>query len=459
MSKAVHTRIRVRLTLYWALVLAGVLLIAGEAVYLLFQRQLWGELDSALMEEADTTAETIGHLGLTSAPGVIGQIARETDLGPRRRVWLVRDGKQVAAGGSLSADPPMGLSQAPKRRTVDGSRGVFRYAVVPFILENSPAYIVDGVDATSVHKSLERLRNNLLLILPLILVVSVTVGYWLADRAIAPINSMIAGLAEIGPRDLSRRLTPGEVDDEVTQLTAAINALLERVERASLAERHFAADAAHELRTPLTVLRTGIEVALGRERDAAEYADALNAALREAVALCQMADELLTLTRINEQAKIDLVPLDLGALVHEVADAVEPLVQAKRLALETNLNGATVVEGNPNHLRRLLINLLDNALKFTPENGRINLRLDSHDGQALVHIADSGPGVPDSDLPFIFDRFFRGKDRIESGSGLGLSLCREIARLHGGEINAKNRASGGTEFIVSLPLSTRSDSL
>jgi signal transduction histidine kinase len=445
--------IRIRLTLYWAFVLAGVLLMAGEAVFLLFQGQLWGELDSALMEEAATAAETVAHLGPDSAIEIVRTLGAERDLGARRRVWLVSAGREIASAGDLTADLPAGRIGRPLRRTVDGDRHIFHYAIVPFMLAGAPAYIADGVDAAVVRNSILRLRTNLLLLLPMILAVSVAGGYWLAGRALVPINLMIAGLSEIEPRNLSHRLSFGGVDDEVTQLTRAINSLLDRVERASLAERRFAADATHELRTPLTVLRTGLEVALGRPRSTAEYADALTAALREAEALSQVADELLTLARLNEQAVVERASLDLRALVQEVAEAVEPLVHAKHLTLQTSLNGRVLVEGNSNHLRRLLINLLDNALKFTPESGRITLALDSRDAQAIMRIADSGPGIPDGDLPFIFDRFFRGKGRTEAGSGLGLSLCREIARLHGGEISVTNRAEGGAEFIVSLPLS------
>src|SRR5260370_41536418 len=142
-------------------------------------------------------------------------------------------------------------------------------------------------------------------------------------------------------------------------------------------------------------------------------------------------------------------------VVNGGADGVEALVQAKHLSLTTSLNGDVMVDGNQGHIRRLLINLLDNALKFTPEHGQIAVALEACDGRAIVKIADSGPGIAPADLPFIFERFFRGKERGEPGSGLGLSLCREIARLHGGEITATNIAGGASQVGVSLPASTR----
>ena len=446
--------IRLRLTLYWAAVLSAVLLIAGVAVSLMFERQQWSGLDGALMEEADTAAETIARSGASSANEIARALSEERDLGPSRRTLLMRgSGEIVADFGNNSADLPATGKKQFARGIIDGDRRVFRYAIVQVVSGEVPIYLADGVDATPVRSSIARLRTSLLLLLPLLLAVSVSGGYWLAGRALVPINTLTAGLAKIEPRNLSRRLELGEVEDEVAILTRAINSLLERVERASMAERRFAADAAHELRTPLTVLRTGLEVALSRERSATEYAEALHASLREVVTLCRMADELLTLARLDEEASIERAPLNLRVLVHEVADAVEPLVQAKHLSLTTTLNGDVMVDGNQGHIRRLLINLLDNALKFTPEHGRIAVAVEAHDGKAIVKIADSGPGIAPADLPFIFDRFFRGKERGEPGSGLGLSLCREIARLHGGEITATNIAAGGSEFVVSLPAS------
>jgi signal transduction histidine kinase len=445
--------IRVRLTIYWAALLSLILLIAGVAAFLLFQRQQWSRLDGALIEEADTAAETIAQEGAGSAAQTVLTLSLERDLGPARRVWIAEGNRVIADAGSRSADLPE-MPQPPARGILDGRRRVFRYAVTPFTLDGRRFNLADGVDATAVRESIARLRATLLLVLPILLAVSVSIGYWLAGRALAPVNRLAAGLAEIEPRDLSRRLPAAPIEDEIARLTRAINALLERVERSSNAERRFAADAAHELRTPLAVLRSGIEVALGRDRAAAEYAEALRAALREAVALCAMADELLTLTRLDQEATLERKPVDLRALTAEVVEAIEPLAQSKHLALSTDLDGSGfTVDGNPNHLRRVLINLLDNALKFTPENGEVAIALENGGGWATLRIADSGPGIAEADLPFVFDRFFRGWSRAASGIGLGLSLCREIVRLHGGDIAAANRSGGGAQFVVTLPTS------
>ena len=446
--------LRLRLTIYWAAVLTLLLIVSGLAVFWLFQRQQWAALDAALLEEADTSAQMIARLGRASAQAIVARLSAERDLGPRRRVAIVSHGVTLAdSGDSLAALPPINLPlTAPE--LLNGSDRRFRYAIVSFKLGDADAYIIDGVDVQRLRQPIAKLRTNLLLTLPLILMISVSAGYWLAGRALLPLIEVTSGLAAIKPRDRSRRLPLPLADDEVARLVHAINALLDRVERASATERRFAADAAHELRTPLTVLRSGIEVTLNRPREAAEYAQALATALSDVVALGATADELLTLARLDQELALATELIDWTSLIAEAVATLEPLAQARSLTLRTALQNNVIIDGNRNFLRRLLNNLLDNALKFTPDLGLIEVTLETRAGLATLKLADSGPGIAEAELPFIFDRFFRGKGRREAGNGLGLSLCREIAQLHGGTLTAANRVSGGAEFIVLLPVSS-----
>ncbi len=449
--------IRRRLTLYWTAVLGTILVLAAFSVFVTFERKQWDSLDAALLEEADTAAGAIAHAGEPKAAAIVRRLSEERDLGPRRRVRLLAGDQVIADFGDEAADLPLISGTIPAgRRALNGSRSIFRFAIQPFALGGRNVYLEDGVDATAIRASIDRLRNSLFLIIPLVLALCVAGGYWLAGRALVPIGSLAAALAEIGPRNLSRRLTVGRAADEIARLTTVINALLDRLERASLTERRFASDAAHELRTPLTVLRTGLEVALSRERTRQEDREALNAALQEVLALCKMADELLTLARLNGEVSVQRLPLNLRGLVDEVAAAVAPLAQARNLTLNVSTDDA-FVEGNAAHLRRLLINLLDNALKFTPEHGAISVTLGRDGDCALLRVADNGPGIAPAELPFIFDRFFRGVAAKGDGSGLGLSLCREIVRLHGGKISARNNPEGGSEFLVTVPLARRDE--
>ena len=300
--------------------------------------------------------------------------------------------------------------------------------------------------------SIQRLRKTLLLTVPLVLALCVGGGYLLASRALAPIAALAESLAAIDPTDLRGRLAAPPGRDEIGRLIEVINALLDRLERASATERRFASDAAHELRTPLAVLRSGLEIALARDRSPTEQQAALTDAHREVVGLCKIAEELLMLARLNGEVSIDRKPVDFGEVVDEVVGAVEPLAASRNVALHASVSAGARVDGSVTHLRRLVINLVDNALKFTPPGGKIEFLLTAAHGTATLHVMDTGPGIEAAELPLIFDRFFRGAHANGEGSGLGLSLCREIARLHGGQISASNRASGGSDFVVTLPL-------
>ena len=444
--------LRLRLTIYWTALFTLLLTVAGLAVFLLFQRQQWARLDGALLEEADTAAQTLARMGLPWAQPMTARLASERDLGPLRHVLIVRGSATIAAAGDSSASMPLIKTPANRELLLDSRDRHFRYALAPFILNGRKAYLIDGVGVERVREPIRRLRLSLLLMLPVILFVSASAGYWLAGRALLPLLEVTAGLAEIRPRELSRRLPVPPRHDEVARLIAAINALLERVERATEAERRFAADAAHELRTPLTLLRSGIEVALHRPRSASEYSRALEAALHDTITLGAMADELLVLARLDQEHKLSVEPIAWSALTAEAIAAGEPLAQAKHLTLRAELTLNLTVAGNRHHLRRLLNNLLANALAFTPRGGQVEVGLQATNSHALLRIADNGPGVPEAELPFIFDRFFRGRGSHHAGSGLGLSLCREITQLHGGELIALNRAEGGAEFRLTLPL-------
>src|SRR6266481_6088558 len=443
--------IRLRLTIYWAAVLAAILLVAAIAAIKLFERQQYSTLDAALLEEAENTADQIERGGSTSAPGILQRLTLETDIGPGRRARIVTSHGEFANSGDVHTTPPPFDPNLPTHAAVVGNHE-FRFAIVPMMYNGDLAYLQSGVQAALIQESVNGLRNLLLLMVPIVLILCVGGGYLLASRALRPIEAVSAELEAIGPTNLSSRLRVPPVADEVARLTTEINSLLDRLERASATERRFASDAAHELRTPLAVLRTGLEVALARDRTADENRAALGAAHREALSLCRIADELLMLSRLNGEVMVDRQKLNLRALLSEIAATVGPLAQSRETKLSVDAPEDVFVNGNTGHLRRLIVNLLDNALKFTPVGGSIDVGLKSDANRAIIRVADTGEGIHPAELPHIFDRFFRGAGSAGEGSGLGLSLCREIAHAHGGEIAAANLPSGGSAFVVTLAL-------
>ncbi len=444
--------IRLRLTIYWALVLGAILILAAFASLKLFEREQYGALHVALLEEADTSAHELTLADAPHAIALLRGVSLERDLGPRRRVLLLTDRGIVADFGVQTAPIPQVSYDTKFRGILRPPNSTYSYAIKPLDFGGQPAVLIDGSDVTPIRQSVDRLRAALLLIVPLLLILCVAGGYLLAGRALAPVASIARALAATQPSDLTRRLKPPGAYDEIGRLVDVINALLDRLERASATERRFASDAAHELRTPLAVLRAGLDVALARERSGNDNRAALENAHREVIGLCRITEELLMLTRLDGDAAIEHRPVDLQELVAEVVATVEPLATAKNVDLATDELAPATVEGSAMHLRRLLINLVDNALKFTPPGGRIEVGLANVDGRGIIRVADTGPGIDPAEMPFIFERFFRGAHAGSEGSGLGLSLCREIARMHGGQIAAANRPGGGAVFVVKLPL-------
>jgi signal transduction histidine kinase len=269
--------IRLRLTIYWTAITALILFAAGLLIVVMFARAMWGTLDAALMEEADTTAAAISHSAAADIRQVLQRLSQEKDLGPGRRVRLIAGSRVVFDAGDTGADLPDALA-APES-VVDGGSHRYRFAVVPLRVNGESASLQDGADAAPVRRVIAHLRSALLLVIPIILALCVAGGYWMAGWALAPLNEITGALGRIGPHDLRRSLPLPQIHDEAGQLIAAINQLLERLELASAAQQRFVSEAAHELRTPLAVLRSGLEVTLQRPRGVEESRTALEQAM------------------------------------------------------------------------------------------------------------------------------------------------------------------------------------
>ncbi len=460
--------IRLRLTIYWTAITAVILFAAGLLIMVMFARAMWSTLDTGLMEEADTTAAAIADSSAADTKLILQRLSQEKDLGPGRRVRLIAGRRVVFDSGDSGADLPDAL--APADAVVDGGRHRYRFAIVPLVVNGEPGLLQDGANATPVRRTIAHLRNALLLVIPIILALCVAGGYWMARWALVPVNEVTDALARIGPRDLRQRLPLPSVEDEAGRLIAAINQLLERLELASAAQQRFVSEAAHELRTPLAILRSGLEVTLQRPRGPEESRAALEQAMAEVERLCVIAEDLLALARLDAEPAMERTPVDLCEIAAEASAMAQTLAEAKhqefaqKLAqdsahdlshgLATEARKRIVVHGSASDLRRVVLNLLDNAVKFTPQRGKIELDVATNGSTALILVRDSGPGIDPRDIAHIFDPFYRSRSANGTGSGLGLALSREIVRRHGGVIQAGNRAAGGCEIVVRLPLAS-----
>jgi heavy metal sensor kinase len=290
---------------------------------------------------------------------------------------------------------------------------------------------------------------------PLMILVSIGGGYWLATRSLRPVDQMTQTAARITAQQLDSRLEVANPHDELGRLALTFNALLDRLERSFTELRKFTADAAHEFRTPLAVIRTSLEVALRSPRTPGYYETCLQAVAEENERLTSLANQLLLLAQEDAGLTDNVAePVDLADLVERVKNDLEPLADEKSQVIRCELAADIWVDGDSQALRRVCLNLLDNALKFTPAGGEIELRLKTALGKAELTIADTGPGIAAEHLPHIFERFYRvdsSRNRETGGAGLGLAICRAIVVRHGGEIRLTSDHQE-TSVRVELPL-------
>src|SRR6266511_3930190 len=287
-------------------------------------------------------------------------------------------------------------------------------------------------------------------------------GLLLANQALRPVDRMTRAAEQIAAGDLSERVPEPSRMDELGRLAATGNDMLARLQAAFERQKQFTSDASHELRTPLAVMRGDIEITLRRERSAEEYKRALTSNLEEIMRLSRLVEDLLMLAR-GDTGRIELrcEQVDLNDICRRMAEYIAPLADQRdqTLIYEPPPGAETapvVVSADLLRIKQLLLNLLDNSIKYTQRRGRVTLGLKTEDKVAVITVADTGRGIPPEDMPHIFERFFRRSaktaDRTAAGFGLGLSIVKWIVDSHGGRIEAKSEVGKGTEFTVRLPL-------
>ena len=312
-----------------------------------------------------------------------------------------------------------------------------------------------GVSLSTIDAALRRYRDLLLWLALPALLVSVLAAWWLSGFALTPLSRLASAARDIDVATLERRLPTRGVDDELEDVTRAFNDTLSRLEQSIGEMRQFSAALAHELRTPLAALRGEIELAL-RTRGHDEAAQrSLASQIEELDRLKRLIDHILTLARAESgQIPLTFTRVDLSALAASLVDELEPVAQARSIELRSDGQPSVFVLGDAGWLQRLVINLLDNAIKFTPEGGRILLRVSRHTDKARLEVIDTGIGMSPEVAPHVFERFYQAdpsRSSSSEGAGLGLSLVKWIVERHHGTIAITSRPGQGSIFTVTLP--------
>jgi signal transduction histidine kinase len=294
-----------------------------------------------------------------------------------------------------------------------------------------------------------------LLLLPVVLLVVAGGSWWMAGRALRPVEKITQAAASITADRLGERLPAPATLDEIGRHIVVLNGMFDRLQRSFEQATRFTADAAHELRTPLTIMRGQLEEAIHASSGDARQERLLVGLLEETSNLQKISDNLLLLARFDAgKAPLQFSAVDLSALVQEAREDAELLAAEKHLKIKADISPALRVNGDAVMLRRVALNLVDNAVKFNRADGRLELALQAADSEVVFTIANTGTGIPPERQGALFERFFRvdaDRNRDAGGSGLGLSLCREIVTAHHGRIGLSRSAEDWTEFRISLP--------
>jgi two-component system, OmpR family, heavy metal sensor histidine kinase CusS len=457
--------IRWRLTLWYSAVLAGVLAGFGISVYLLAQRGLQIRTKESLSIQMTVIEDQLSRAQGRSV--LQGRLERQYSRHPAFDIQVTDGNGRVWMRGDRIRDrglPPPSRPPDANREVYDSfsvaGLGRFRMVSRLSVRYSVPLLVQVATSLQENDEQLAELMTILLLVGPLAVGCTLGGGYLLARQALAPVDRMAATADEITATQLDRRLHEPNPDDELGRLACTLNGMIARLERSFQEVRRFTADAAHELRTPLAILRNEAEVALRIPRESEQYRECLENMLEEIEHLSRLSEALLFLFR--EDAGLgahtsDLLNLD--QIVRAVADDIRVVAAEQNLELVLDALRPCQVLGNAEQLRRLLFNLLDNAIKFTQEGGSINIRVERQKGQAKVIIEDSGIGIAPEHLPRIFDRFYRvdsARSRRTGGNGLGLSICKSIAEAHQGFIEVVSQPGRGTQVALTLPDITRS---
>ena len=472
--------VRTRLTLWYTFALALPLAAFAFASFLIFSHTVRARTDAFMSDALTVFARELGaeRRAGPSLDDAMRRTLREVRFREVDIVILDGSGDVVGTSPHLAGavarprpasppDPPslasaLGSPPAGGERlgTVRRAGGSYRVLVRPLVEEGRSFRLAGVHSLADVDAMLGRIRSLFLVAIPLIILIAAAGGSFLARRSFRPVSALASRAAEIGASTLHERL-PVVADDELGELARVLNDLLDRLERSFEQQRRFMTDASHELRTPAAIVRTEADVTLSRQaRPEAEYRASMAIVRDASRRLGRIVEDLFLIARADAgHLVVNPEPLDLDELVRDTVRSVTPIADQRGVGVELGELAAAPVVGDGDLLGRLVLNLLDNAIKHAPEGSAVEVSLRSVGDACELSVVDHGPGIPPEAREHVFERFFRldaARSReastLTSGAGLGLSICRRIAELHGGHVELAGSRPGRTEFRVTLPL-------
>jgi heavy metal sensor kinase len=453
--------IRLRLTAWYFGVLAIVLSAFGVSAYVEMRHSIRRTVDEELQIRAEGVHQLIEkdfHLGrLNDLPEGLRE---HTELRAGGALLQVSDEQ----GNWLYRSTVMSDYGVPRPKTIPKKATEFRGNDVPLRIwtvkvdVGADSYIIQSAfEMDDFYEALDRFALLLFISIPTLLLCAAVGGYWISARALAPVDQITQTARTISAQNLSSRLSVPQTRDELQRLSETLNGMLERLEAAFKKITQFTADASHELRTPVAVMRTRAELSLRKARSADEYRDVIAEVLTELEKTSGLIEQLMFLARADSGAEtLHFTATNVAEVLREACHQGSALAEAKQIAFQEQIpSGSIWVQGDAGSLRRLFLILIDNAVKYTPANGQVEVSLRQNDGYAITEVSDTGIGIAEADLANVFERFYRAdkaRTRESGGVGLGLSIGRWITEVHAGTIEVQSSPGRGSIFQIRFPI-------
>jgi two-component system OmpR family sensor kinase len=447
---------RLQLTAWYLLLFTTVFVLFGLVLHQLLAGALYQRLDDSLFARARTAIQAF-QSEVAESHGDVSVGARETLSELRERAAIFESGRLLAASTQVEQRElswARVLAQTKPVLITSGAGSGTRSLAYPFSLNGRQFVLLISESLDPIAADLRLVRRMFWIALPLAVAIAGLGGFLLATRSLAPVRRMAAQAKSITDRNLRNGLDAGAASEEFQVLADSFNELLARLDRSFATMRRFVADASHELRTPLAIIRGEADVALAADRPASEYKESTAIIQDEARRLSRLVDDLLNLARVDaDGVKLQVESFYFDDLVSECCRSLQPLATAKGVTLGCQCPQDVMFNGDPELLRRLILNLLENAIRYTPIGGRVCVDLEVDDTAVRIKVSDTGVGIPPEAAPHVFERFYRvdsARSREQGGFGLGLSIVKWIAECHHGTVALTSQPGAGSTFTVRL---------
>lgn len=460
--------LRYRITSFFVGFLALALVVFSIAVYLGVRTFLTRSLEQTLANDARNIATDYLAQRNTKGDGwFLGELTEAYPPGLGHQFIRISQGDRVLFDSGNMRDPYVNTSKLPMpskpawvnvihRETAASGQRLMIYTLA-YQESGRPQILVEsGTTIDSIRHVLRSLFVILLFTIPVILIIASVGGHALMSRLLLPVVVLTDQAERIGRKDMGERLAVIPSGDELERLSLSLNRMIERLEDTLAHNHRFSADASHELRTPLTIIRGQLEELTQRSDLSAVAKDGIGSALEETDRMSRIVESLMTITRLDcGGERIQMIPVDLMAMASTTVEHMHLLADEKNISLVCKEGLPVYVTGDPMRLKQVMVNLLDNAIKYTAAGGAVVVSAMTEGDRAVLRVSDTGIGIPEAAVPFIFDRFYRadkGRSRESGGAGLGLAIVKSICSAHDAVISVKNNDGRGTTMQMDLPL-------